>query len=64
MSYTYRIKQMDGKYFYEMANSQLNNTDRRIYLASLTAEQKLLYTRYGNKVRQQKFNSDTENKKA
>jgi hypothetical protein len=51
---------MDGKYFYEMANSQLNMTDRKLYLSTLTAEQRLLYTRYGAKLRQSKFNAKPE----
>ncbi len=46
---------MDDKYFYEMANNQLNLKDRRIYLSTLTAEQRLLFTRYNSKVRQDKF---------
>ena len=53
---------MDGKYFYDMANSQLNMKDRKSYLSTLTEEQKKLYTRYGNKVRQDKFKADEENK--
>ena len=53
---------MDGKYFYEMVNSQLNMKDRKIYLSTLTAAQKLLYTRYNNKVRQDKFKANEENK--
>ena len=48
---------MDGKYFYEMANSQLNMTDRKLYLSTLTTEQRQLYTRYGAKLRQSKFNA-------
>ena len=53
---------MDGKYFYDMANSQLNMKDRKSYLSTLTEEQRKLYTRYGNKVRQDKFKADEENK--
>ena len=53
---------MDGKYFYEMVNSQLNMKDRRIFLSTLTEAQKLLYTRYNNKVRQDKFKANEENK--
>ena len=53
---------MDGKYFYEMANSQLNMKDRKIYISSLTEAQKTLYTRYNNKVRQDKFKAKEENK--
>ena len=33
MLYTYRIRIMDGKYFYEMVNSQLNMKDRKVYLS-------------------------------
>ena len=53
---------MDGKYFYDMANSQLNMKDRKSYLSTLTEEQRKLYTRYGNKVRQDKFKADEEKK--
>lgn len=53
---------MDGKYFYDMANAQLNMKDRKSYLSTLTEEQRKLYTRYGNKVRQDKFKADEENK--
>ena len=52
MLYTYRIRIMDGKYFYEIVNSQLNMKDRKVYLSNLTEEQRVLYTRYNNKVRQ------------
>lgn len=64
MLYTYRnnIIIMDGKYFYEMANSQLNMKDRKIFLSNLTEAQRLLYTRYNNKVRQDKFKANEENK--
>jgi hypothetical protein len=51
---------MDRKYFYEMANSQLNMTDRKSYLSTQTAEQRLLY---GTKLRQSKFNSKPEKKR-
>lgn len=37
---------MDGKYIYEMANNQLNIKDRKVYLQSLTEEQRKLYVRY------------------
>jgi len=53
---------MDGKYFYDMANSQLNMKDRKSYISTLTEEQRKLYTRYGNKVRQDKFKADEEKK--
>ena len=53
---------MDGKYFYEMANTQLNIKERKAYLQTLTEEQRKLYTRYGNKVRQDKFKANEENK--
>ena len=53
---------MDGKYFYDLANSQLNMKDRKSYLSTLTEEQRKLYTRYGNKVRQDKFKANEENK--
>ena len=62
MLYTYRIRIMDGKYFYEMVNSQLNMKDRKVYLSNLTEEQRVLYTRYNNKVRQDKFKANNENK--
>ncbi len=53
---------MNGEYIYNMANSQLNMTDRKKYLSTLTAEQRLLYTRYNNKVRQDKFKANDNNK--
>ena len=53
---------MDGKYYYDMVNSQLNMKDRKIYLSTLTEAQKTLYTRYNNKVRQDKFKANEENK--
>jgi hypothetical protein len=53
---------MDGRGIYDMVNSQLNIKDRRLYLSSLTQEQKLLYTRYNNKVRQDKFKANEANK--
>ncbi len=53
---------MDGKYLYEMANDQLNLKDRKQYLSTLTEEQRKLYTRYNNKVRQDKFKAKEENK--
>ncbi len=53
---------MDGKYYYEMANSQLNMKDRIANLKTLTEEQRKLYTRYGNTIRQDKFKADEENK--
>ena len=53
---------MDGKYFYELMQDQLTNADKRVLLSTLTPEQKLLYTRYGNKIRQQKFNAKPEKK--
>jgi hypothetical protein len=53
---------MDGKYIYEMVNSQLNVKDRRVYLSTLTQEQKQLYTRYNNKVRQDRFKENETNK--
>jgi hypothetical protein len=64
MLYTYKkvYNKMDGKYFYEMVNSQLNMKDRKTYLSTLTEAQKTLYTRYNNKVRQEKFKANEENK--
>ena len=64
MLYTYRknITNMDGKYIYDMVNSQINVKDRRVYLSTLTQEQKILYTRYNNKVRQDKFKANEVNK--
>ena len=53
---------MDGKYIYEMANSQINLTDRKQYLSTLTEEQRKLYTRYNNKIRQDKFKANEANK--
>ena len=53
---------MDGKYYYDMVNSQLNMKDRKIYLSSSTEEQRKLYTRYNCKVRQDKFKANEENK--
>ena len=43
---------MNGEYIYNMANDQLNMKDRKLYLSTLTAEQRKLYTRYNNKIRQ------------
>ncbi len=62
MLYTYRIRIMDGQYFYEMANSQLNVKDIKVYLSHLTEEQRVLYTRYNNKVRRDKFKANDDNK--
>ncbi len=45
-----------------MANSQLSMKDRKIFLSSLTEAQRILYTRYNNKVRQDKFKANEENK--
>jgi hypothetical protein len=53
---------MNGEYIYNMANDQLNMKDRKLYLSTLTAEQRLLYTRYNNKVRQDKFKANEDNK--
>ena len=53
---------MDGKYIYEMANSQINLTARKQYLSTLTEEQRKLYTRYNNKIRQDKFKANEANK--
>ena len=53
---------MDGKNLYDMVNSQLNMKDRKVYLSNLTEEQSVLYTRYNNKVRQDKFKANNENK--
>jgi hypothetical protein len=53
---------MDGNYFYETVNTQLNMKDRKVYLSNLTEEQRVLHTRYNNKVRQDKFKANNENK--
>ena len=53
---------MNGEYIYNMANDQLNMKDRKLYLSTLTAEQRKLYTRYNNKVRQDKFKANEANK--
>ena len=53
---------MNGAYFYEMANAQLNMKDRKIYLSTLTPEQRKDYDRYNLKVRQDKFKAKDENR--
>ena len=47
---------------YEAIQSKTNITERKKYIQTLTDEQKKAYTRYGNKMRQAKFNADPENK--
>ena len=44
---------MDGKYYYEQANDQLNLKDKKEYLGRLTPEQRKLYDKYYNKKRQE-----------
>ena len=53
---------MDGEQIYKMANSFTNMTDRKAYLSRLTEEQKKLYTKYNNKVRQDRFKANQVNK--
>ena len=53
---------MNGAYFYEMANAQLNMKDRKIYLSTLTPEQRKDYDRYNLKVRQDKIKAKDENR--
>ena len=54
---------MGGKYIYDMANNQLNFKDSKIYLSTLTVEQRKLYNGYGAKLRQDKFRANEANKK-
>ena len=52
---------MDGEQLY-FTLSQMNLKDKKAMLATLTENQKLLYKRYSNKIRQQRFNEKPENK--
>lgn len=52
---------MEGQRIYEEA-SKLNQKEKKLYLSKLSTEQKLLYTKYWNKIRQQKFNENKENR--
>lgn len=52
---------MNGEQLY-FTISQMTIGDRKIYLKTLTDNQRLLYTRYSNKMRQQKFNENPANK--
>ena len=52
---------MDGEQLY-FTLSQMNLKDKKATLATLTENQKLLYKRYSNKIRQQRFNEKPENK--
>jgi len=54
---------MDGKQLYDTI-SQMNLKDKRVYLATLTENQKLLYKRYSGKLRQDRYNEKPENKAA
>ena len=60
MLYTYKVR-MNGEQLY-FTISQMTIGDRKIYLKTLTDNQRLLYTRYSNKMRQQKFNENKDNK--
>jgi hypothetical protein len=42
--------------------SQMTLQDKKIYLATLTEQQRTLYKKYGNKMRQQRYNEKPENK--
>jgi hypothetical protein len=53
---------MNGKEIYDMVRSISNMTERKQYLAKFTEEQKKLYTRYGNSLRQKKFNENPDKK--
>jgi hypothetical protein len=48
--------------YYTLSNMDLK--DKRAFLATLSDNDKLLYKRHSNKVRQQKFNEKPENKSA
>ena len=52
---------MNGEQLY-FTISQMTLQDKKIYLATLTEQQRMLYKRYGNKLRQQKYNEKPENK--
>ncbi len=43
---------------YNQARSYTNITDRKLYLSSLSTDDKLLYTQYNSKVRQDKFKAN------
>jgi hypothetical protein len=53
---------MDAMALYESIQLKTNITERKKYIQTLTDEQKKAYTRYGNKLRQAKFNGDPDNK--
>ena len=52
---------MNGEQLY-FTLSQMNIKDRKATLATLTENQKVLYKKYSNKMRQQRFNEKPENK--
>ena len=53
---------MNGEQLY-FTISQMTLQDRKIYLKTLTEKQRELYKKYGNKMRQQRYNEKPENKK-
>ncbi|KAJ1463992.1 hypothetical protein T484DRAFT_3648789 [Baffinella frigidus] len=53
---------MDTTTIYEKIQQMTNITERKKYIQTLTEEEKKAYTRYGNKLRQAKFNADPANK--
>ena len=52
---------MDGEQLYYTI-SQMSMGDKKIFIATLTEAQKLAYKRYGNRMRQAKYNEKPENK--
>ena len=53
---------MDTATIYDKIQLMTNITERKKYIQTLTEEEKKAYTRYGNKLRQAKFNADPVNK--
>jgi hypothetical protein len=53
---------MNGEEIYNKVRSISNMTERKQYLAILSEEEKKLYTRYGTKLRQKKFNENPDKK--
>ena len=53
---------MDTTTIYNKIQQMTNITERKKFIQTLTEEEKKAYTRYGNKLRQAKFNADPENR--
>lgn len=54
---------MNPEEIYNKARSIEDNKERRAYLKSLTAEEKIAYNKYRNKINAKNFNDKPENKK-